>query len=295
MKNFVRICVLMGLFAIALFVAMPHQQAAASAAQADRIVRSGNTVVNLDTMEVTFLGAEAVSPATPTAEVLQNPGFESGALNPWYTTGNQWTVTSSGCQSGSYCATDIGNYWIRQDFAGIPGNQITSITLWSRQPEAAIQAVDLMYSDGSYYEDIIFPTATWQQFDVTAWLDPNKTLTGIRIWGYSGGGPDPDVTVIDNVSIMTAGCGSPSTSVSANPNLVLGVSVGSNNVYWIVRFTFANGSSQNVVQTGLPACFSNTFNTNYVPTNPPVTQICSFLYDPTVPGVVAYDCINVVQ
>lgn len=55
MKVSARVFTLLGLMALALFVAMPHQQAVANDAQIDRIVRSGNTIVNLDTMEVTFL------------------------------------------------------------------------------------------------------------------------------------------------------------------------------------------------------------------------------------------------
>lgn len=88
-------------------------------------------------------------------------------------------------------------------------------------------------------------------------------------------------------------CAPASTDAALNPNLSLSVSAGSNNVFWLVRFYFANGTSQNVLQTGLPACFSQTFNTNYIPTNPPVTSICSFIYDPTVPGVIAQDCVPV--
>lgn len=88
-------------------------------------------------------------------------------------------------------------------------------------------------------------------------------------------------------------CQPPSTDVALNPNLALSVSTGNTVKYWLVRFYFANGTSQNVLQTGLPACFSNTFNTNYVPVNPPVTAICSFVYDPAVPGVVAQDCVAV--
>lgn len=88
-------------------------------------------------------------------------------------------------------------------------------------------------------------------------------------------------------------CAPASTDAALNPNLSLSVSAGSNNVVWLVRFYFANGTSQNVLQTGLPACFSQTFNTNYIPTNPPITSICSFIYDPTVPGVIAQDCVAV--
>ena len=89
------------------------------------------------------------------------------------------------------------------------------------------------------------------------------------------------------------GCAPASTDVSIAPNVSLSVSAGSSNVYWLVRFYFANGSSSTVIQTGLPACYSNTFNTNFVPTNPPIASICSFLYDPALPGIVAQSCVPV--
>ena len=89
------------------------------------------------------------------------------------------------------------------------------------------------------------------------------------------------------------GCDPASTDVSIAPNLSLSVSAGSSNVYWLVRFYFADGSNSPVIQTGLPACYSNTFNTNYVPTNPPITSICSFVYDPAIPGIIAQDCAPV--
>ena len=88
-------------------------------------------------------------------------------------------------------------------------------------------------------------------------------------------------------------CAPASTDAALNPNLSLSVSAGSTNVVWLVRFYFANGTSQTVLQTGLPACYSNTFNTNYIPTNPPITSICSFIYDPAIPGVIAQDCVAV--
>ncbi|MCA9937092.1 MAG: hypothetical protein KC418_00505 [Anaerolineales bacterium] len=86
------------------------------------------------------------------------------------------------------------------------------------------------------------------------------------------------------------GCAPVSTNVGLNPNLSLSVSTGDTNKYWLVRFYFANGTSNTVLQTGLPGCFNQTFNTQYVPTNPPITSICSFVYDPAVPGVVAQNC-----
>ncbi len=89
------------------------------------------------------------------------------------------------------------------------------------------------------------------------------------------------------------GCAPVSTNVSLNPALSLSVSTGDTNKYWLVRFYFANGSSSTVLQTGLPGCYNNTFNTPYVPTNPPIASICSFLYDPALPGIVAQSCAPV--
>ncbi len=70
---------------------------------------------------------------------------------------------------------------------------------------SAIAAVDFFYAAGNYSEDIIWPTPTWQQFNVTSFIDPGTTVTGIRVWGYSGGPPGPDETFYDDVSIQTAG------------------------------------------------------------------------------------------
>lgn len=89
------------------------------------------------------------------------------------------------------------------------------------------------------------------------------------------------------------GCVPVSTNISLNPALSLSVSTGDTSKYWLVRFYFTNGSSSTVLQTGLPGCFNNTFNTPYVPTNPPIASICSFLYDPALPGIVAQSCAPV--
>ena len=132
-------------------------------------------------------------------EILLNPGFETGSLSPWYQAGSQWSVVTDNPHGGTYCAYDTGNNWIRQDFTGVPGASITSITVWVRQPDAAIAAIDLFYTDGSDSEDVIRPTASWQQFEIT-WLERGKTLNGIRLWGFTGTS-NPE-TYYDDVSIQ---------------------------------------------------------------------------------------------
>jgi len=168
---------------------------AAPMAQAERIVQSGSITIDLDSID-----RENSDVVVMTRDnTLENPGFETGELPPWTT--NNWSVTDVDPASGTYCAEDIGNYWIRQDFAPIDVGDINSITLWAQQPEAAISAVDLFYSETDYDEFLIWPLAEWSLFDVTAELRAVGSLVAIRVYGYSGGGPDPDLSRIDDIAI----------------------------------------------------------------------------------------------
>lgn len=137
-------------------------------------------------------------------ELLVNPGFETGSIQPWVTT--NWVVDTKYPHGGLYCACDVGNYSILQWVDTTPGNDIQSITFWARQPDQpAAQAFDFFYSDGSYEEFVHFPTPAWQEFDVTYRLNRSKSLVGFALWGYSGGGPGPDSTYVDDVSILVPG------------------------------------------------------------------------------------------
>jgi hypothetical protein len=173
-----------------------------------QIVQSGGFVLDIGSGEVISSPTnEAQADAfPPPQELLQNTGFESGDLAPWYQApGNHWVITTLFPHSGTYCATDTGNYWIRQDFVQpVLTDSIVSITFWSRQPDNQIQAFDFMYSDMTYHEDIVWPTSVWQQFDITSWLSDQmgKTMVGLRFWGYVGGGPAPDSTYTDDLSII---------------------------------------------------------------------------------------------
>ena len=167
-----------------------------------QVVQSGYTVVDVSQGQSTGQLPPDATVFSP-HEMLTNRGFETGALPPWYQMSSTWVVTTIFPHSGTYCATDVGNYWIRQDFATpIPTDSIVSITFWSRQPDNQIQAFDLMYSDGTYYEWIVWPTVNWQQFNVTSYLTMGKLMVGFRLWGYVGGGPAPDSTYIDDISII---------------------------------------------------------------------------------------------
>jgi hypothetical protein len=164
-------------------------------------VTSGGHVV--DARPAVLPGVSVAGQVLDSRELLQNPGFETGSISPWVT--GVWVVTTTYPHSGTYCACDVGDYSIEQAVDTTPGSEIQSITFWARQPDApAAQACQFLYSDGTFDGPVLFPTATWQQFDVTSSLNRGKSLVGLRIWGYSGGGPGPDSSYIDDVSILVS-------------------------------------------------------------------------------------------
>jgi len=133
-------------------------------------------------------------------EMLQNPGFETGSLYPWTT--NNWIVDTIYPHQGRFCASTVGYNWIRQDIHRIYSPFLSHITFWARQPEApAGLAYDFIYSDSTIEEFVHYPTADWAEYDVTTNLNQQKVLVAFQLWGYSGGGPNPDSTYIDDVSI----------------------------------------------------------------------------------------------
>jgi len=222
-----------------------------TAAEASRIVKSGNTVVDLST-------AKREDPIKAFGftddELLSNGGFETGTFPPW-THDGAWTISTTSPHTGTYSAYDVGNHWLRQDIAPTPASQIVSVTLWCRQPEAQISAIDFFYEGGNYSEDLIWPTASWQQFNVTSFIDPGMIVTGIRVWGYSGGPVGPDETFFDDISVQTAGTPNVSiTMVPVNPPII--IPAGGGNFNWNGTVT-NNGSTPSSFQVWVMVTLPN--------------------------------------
>jgi PEP-CTERM motif len=134
--------------------------------------------------------------------ILFNEGFETGALAPWsnstdFCGGCTWSVSAALPHTGVYSATVDGNRLLEQVFAPTPVALISEASLWLRMPGVGIAAVYFGYSDSSYTENIVNPTADWTKFDVTALLDAGKSLVSFGVYGCSGCN-DPSTTFADD-------------------------------------------------------------------------------------------------
>jgi hypothetical protein len=162
-------------------------------------------------------GLLAAASGAQAANILVNPGFETGGLSPWYQSASyggvqDWGVDSADAHSGTYSAVDIGNKELEQDFAPVAGSSITQLSFWMRHPNYSIapMALDLFYTDSTYTENVISSTTTgWQFFDATSYVNTSKTLKGIGLWGYSSVGGASDMTRFDDVTLDVAGAAVP--------------------------------------------------------------------------------------
>lgn len=159
-----------------------------------------------------LLGQTAVPQVFSAGNILQNPGFESGTLTPWYVARNfcsspckPWTVVTIHPRTGGFDAGDVGNIEMRQDFTAIDTTTITKVVLWAHHFTGTFLpiAVDFFYTDGTDDEFVVDTTdLNWDSFDLTSDVLSGQMLSGISIFGFSGGGVTPS-TFIDNVSILT--------------------------------------------------------------------------------------------
>src|SRR5438270_6648125 len=141
---------------------------------------------------VRALACAAFIVATPAAatNILDNSGFETGSLTPWYqansfSSGTDWFVTDVDSHSGEFSAEDTGNKELRQDFAGVLGSTIDEVSFWARHPNegtGSALAYTFFYSDNTNSEFLVNLTGLdWNFFDVTAQLNTTKPLVGFWI------------------------------------------------------------------------------------------------------------------
>jgi PEP-CTERM motif len=132
--------------------------------------------------------------------ILVNPGFESGALAPWFqgidasnpfAPRAPWEVSADAARTGSFGATAINNFEVRQDFAPVLTDTVVEVSAWVRHPLEAFGGLSLLtlfYDDG--LDDIfvvITDNADWAFFDATSVLTLGKKLIGFSVFGFTSG------------------------------------------------------------------------------------------------------------
>ncbi|MBI1334562.1 MAG: PEP-CTERM sorting domain-containing protein [Armatimonadetes bacterium] len=139
------------------------------------------------------------------ANILVNPGFETGDMTGWTTT--NFTATNNDSHTGSWSTIDFGNFSVEQDFAPVMGSDITEISVWAKQPDLTsfFFAFDIIYSDSTFNTSLGSgsPSNVWTKLDFTSAVDTSKMVTGIRAWGYSSSNGTNDVTWYDDFVVNT--------------------------------------------------------------------------------------------
>lgn len=138
------------------------------------------------------------------ANILVNPGFETGNMTGWTT--SAFTATNNDFHTGAWSTIDFGNFSLEQSFAPVAATDITEISVWAKQPNLAsfFFAFQVDYTDASTDQYLASGgTGTaWTKFDFTSQLNLSKTVQTIRAFGYSAGGTN-DVTWFDDFVVNT--------------------------------------------------------------------------------------------
>lgn len=146
-------------------------------------------------------GLSLVASQAMAANILTNPGFESG-FSPWinstdFCSGCTWAVTGTDAHSGAFSAFIEGNRLLEQTFSGIATSDISEASMWLKMPGAGFAAISFRYSDSVDATHVVNVGSSWTQFNLTSLLDASKTLTGIGIYGC-GGCNSPSQTFVDD-------------------------------------------------------------------------------------------------
>ena len=123
------------------------------------------------------------------ANVLSNPGFETGSFSPWTIANGSPTVSSAQAHSGTYSDAAFGPDEIKQTFGAIATSNITEVSFWALRDGGPFDAYTFFYSD-STSEDFVLNAigaSGWNQYNVTSNLAAGKSLVGFGIFGTSSG------------------------------------------------------------------------------------------------------------
>lgn len=194
------------------------------------------------------------------SQALPNPGFESGALSPWYASCGYGsaTVSSTSVHSGSYSAytgypNDAGSCQISQGFTAPPGASILSVSGSAYVYPNGVGTAWVHDSCGSYWGIGATSANSWQQVSgsdscpsgtsaVTFYLGVQGSCV---LKCYYGSAYWDDATFSYTYSMQYTG----STSSATNSYSIDGGSV---TFQHLVSYTFPSGSAARQLQVTLP-------------------------------------------
>lgn len=149
-------------------------------------------------------GAPVDAGGCPGLNAVANPGFEDG-LTDWNLSGfgEEWTDRDVAAGSYSMDLTSGGSYV--ESFPSLtPVSSLSSASWqWKSEDSGAISSVQWDYSDGSsdsylFFSDGFAPAGEWVTADILPFLDPSKSVSRLRVYGFSGGDATPDSILIDD-------------------------------------------------------------------------------------------------
>lgn len=163
------------------------------------------------------LSCAALAGSVNAANVLVNPGFETGSLAPWFINSGSPSVTNNEAHTGTFSAMGFSNDEIRQNFAPVATSDITELSFWIKRIGGPFDQYSFYYSDAATFTNTISgSTNDWEFFDLTSLLNPTAHLNGFSIYGTSSGpaymddfminaGPVPEPSSLAVMAVAFAG------------------------------------------------------------------------------------------
>lgn len=140
------------------------------------------------------------------ANILQNPGFETGDLSPWFQDETfqgteDWNVTTADSFSGGFSATAVGDRGLRQDIPPTLGADITELSFWVRHPFGPLftpVGIKFFIPSGSFLRIVDTQTHGWEFIDARVFLPDHDTLIAISIFGFHNSSEGENRTYLDD-------------------------------------------------------------------------------------------------
>lgn len=142
------------------------------------------------------------------AQILQNSGFESGALAPWFQANGTPVITNAEAHTGVFSISGFAPDAIRQDFTPILVANISEVSFWAKREGGPFDLVEFFYDDGTSNSTTVngIGQTDWVFFDVTSALTAGKSLDGFAVFGTTAG-----PAFLDDFSIVANSVPEPAT------------------------------------------------------------------------------------